>query len=598
MVLFLDVLAFSVVIPVLPNLILSMVDGDAGRAAFLQGMASSLDGTLKFFMQPLLGRISDGIGRKPVLAYSLVGSAISFGIYVVAPSVPSLFISHALHGISQCTFVIVMSAVADVEHDPDDPSSLTHSYGLIGVALGVAFVLGPVVGGALAAVLGYRAIYAISTFLFCLTFWALRVFMHETLDEVHRRPFRWSEAVPLRAALGIVSKSRGLALLSFAYLLCSFTVGVYGLWILYAKVRYGYGTLMAGVLMSLNGLIVVVAQGLVIRVLIPKYAKEGTVAVVSYAAHAVLFLLVGLATSGEWMLVSVVLFGLPSALGEPAIKSVMSHLVSKEEQGAFQGAMGSVYVLAQVFSPVIYSWIFRESLSEESRLAHPWPCPAGMDAEATSTLENVIRSNLSGGEGVPVCGGLPGTPFFVQAGVFLVASVIMRYALKMVERDAGHEKLSSNGGHRPLDGSLGSTDLLEGAEEEAMAMQEEEEEAEGEDDEEEARRRTREAKRRVGAAVVSGSSSPKRQSLVVEMRGGAGGNGGGDQGQFFPRPSTTAPTNTLAATTTTSSSISAMKKNKKNKKKQVAPGAGEEESVDLLDVSTSITDTLSPVQGN
>ena len=246
LVLFLDVLAFSIVIPILPNLILNMVDGDAGRAAFLQGAASSLDGALKFFMQPFLGRLSDSVGRKPVLAYSLIGSALSFGLYVVAPSIPTLFISHALHGLTQCTFLIAMSSVADAARwfifiyhhlnygetnpkkildNPSDPSSLTHAFGLIGVSLGTAFVLGPILGGALAEIIGFRAIYAMSSLLFIATVLALRWYMIETLDISARKQFLWSEAVPLRSARTVMSRSRGLSILALAYFLCSLTVG-------------------------------------------------------------------------------------------------------------------------------------------------------------------------------------------------------------------------------------------------------------------------------------------------------------------------------------------------------------------------------------
>jgi len=268
-VLFLDVLAFAVVIPVLPNMILAMVDGDASRAAVLQGAAATLDGALKFFMQPFLGRLSDTVGRKPVLAYSLIGSALSFSLYVVFPSVETLFISHALHGLSQCTFLTCMSSITDDVHNPDDPSALTHAFGLVGVAIGVAFVLGPIVGGALSQQLGFRAVYAISSCLFMLTFWTLAQFMKETLPVSARRPFTWKEAIPLRSAYEMFSNSKGLLVLSISYFLCSLTMGVYGVWVISSTVRYGWHELMAGVLLSLNGIVVVIAQGLVLRAIVP-----------------------------------------------------------------------------------------------------------------------------------------------------------------------------------------------------------------------------------------------------------------------------------------------------------------------------------------
>jgi len=107
--------------------------------------------------------------------------------------------------------------------------------------------------------------------------------------------------------------------------------------------------------MSLNGAIVVFGQGCLIRYLIPAIATEGTVAVVSYGAHAVLFFLVGASQTGLQMIMSICVAGIPSSLGEPSIKSVMAHLVPVDEQGSLQGVMGSVYTFAQVVSPVFYS---------------------------------------------------------------------------------------------------------------------------------------------------------------------------------------------------------------------------------------------------
>ena len=367
-----------------------------------------------------------------MLAYSLVGSALSFGLYVVAPSVPSLFISHTLHGLTQCTFLICMSAVTDATHNPDDPSSLTHAFGLIGVALGSAFVLGPIVGGVLGDILGFKAIYAISSALFMLTLWALNSFMVETLDVANRKPFNWSEAVPLRSARMVMSRSRGLSILAMAYFLCSLTVGVFTLWILYTRVRYGFGPGMAGLMMSLNGAIVVTGQGCVIRYLIPALASEGTVAVVSYLSHAVLFFLVGGARTGLQMILAICLAGVPSSLGEPAIKSVMAHLVPSDVQGSLQGVMGSVYVLAQVISPIVYSTIFRFSIDADMRAMYPTPCPEGY--EPPPELEHHDGT----------CGGLPGIVFDIQGCVFVVASLLMRYGLAVVAREGTHAAELSN----------------------------------------------------------------------------------------------------------------------------------------------------------
>lgn len=419
-VLFIDILAFALIVPVLPNMVLQMVGNDVGMAAWVQGMASGLDGGLKFFIQPLLGRLSDSVGRKPVLCYSLVVSCLAFGLYVFSPSVTTLFISHALHGVSQCTFLMCMSAITDDAHDPDDPSKLTHSFGLVGVALGVAFVVGPICGGWLSQIAGFQAVYALSTTLFVLTLWAWAVLLPETLPVEKRRPMVWSEAVPFRSGIDLFGKIKGLGLVSFAYFLCSLTVGVYNVWILFSTVQFGWDILMAGVLLSLNGFVVVVGQGFVLRQVCPAYCDEATLCVISYFSHAVLFFLVAASPTGAHMLFVILIMGVPSALGEPSMKSIMAHIVSKEEQGALQGVMGSVYVLAGAISPVVYSALFRYGISKEMRDWNPHPCVEGYFPPEE------IRHQPN------PCGGLPQLPFIAQAVVFVLATRLMSYAFTRI----------------------------------------------------------------------------------------------------------------------------------------------------------------------
>jgi DHA1 family tetracycline resistance protein-like MFS transporter len=436
LVLFLDVLAFSVVIPVLPSLILSITNGDAGQAAFLQGCASALDGIIKFLFQPLLGRLSDSVGRKPILAYSLVGSAVSFGLYVIHPSVETLFISHALHGLTQCTFLICSSAIADDQHDPENSENLTHSFGLVGVALGVAFVLGPVVGGALTNVVGFKVVYAISTLLFCLTLATLIMFMNETLPVSRRREFHCSEAIPFRTSYRLFDTYRGLFMLCVAYFLCSLTIGVYGVWILYVRVRYGWGPAGAGLMMSCNGIVVILAQGFVLRILVPKYTSEATLAVVSYTFHGILFICIANSSSGLEMLLAIAIFGVPSALGEPSIKSILAHMVPPEQGGTLQGLLGSVYTSAQVISPLVYSTIFRWSISDSMKQSFPMTCPPPVEDES------VIINNS---ESIPpdhtiFCGGLPGLPFLIQGIVFILAAALMKRGLRNGNGDINFDR--------------------------------------------------------------------------------------------------------------------------------------------------------------
>lgn len=159
----------------------------------------------------------------------------------------------------------------------------------------------------------------------------------------------------------------------------------------------------------MNGLILIFSQGVLIRWLIPIKISENNMVVVAYAIHAIMFLGIGLASGVEIMIVFQLVLGLITGMGDPSLKSLVSHLVSKENQGSLQGLLGSIFTLSQVISPPFYSYIFSIFVSEPYISLFPFTIQCKID--------NPTKCSQSG--------GLPGMPFIIQSLFYLLAALFV-----------------------------------------------------------------------------------------------------------------------------------------------------------------------------
>ena len=140
---FFDLLGFGIVIPFLP-----MYATRLGVGAGAIGLILSAYSIMQFIFAPVLGRLSDRIGRRPVIMLGLLGSSLSYVIYGFTDSFAGLLISRAVHGACAATISTAQAYVADTTEE----SKRAHAMGMMGAAFGLGFVLGPAAGGLLGAV--------------------------------------------------------------------------------------------------------------------------------------------------------------------------------------------------------------------------------------------------------------------------------------------------------------------------------------------------------------------------------------------------------------------------------------------------------------
>src|SRR5262249_47015031 len=142
-----DVMSLGLIIPVLPKLVESFEGGDTARAAEMLGLFGTAWAVMQFVFSPILGMLSDQFGRRPVILISVFGLGIDYVLMAVSPSLTWLFIGRLISGITAASFATASAYIADIT----PPQDRAKSFGLIGAAWGVGFVLGPALGGILGA---------------------------------------------------------------------------------------------------------------------------------------------------------------------------------------------------------------------------------------------------------------------------------------------------------------------------------------------------------------------------------------------------------------------------------------------------------------
>jgi len=143
--LLIDVVGLGIIIPVLPKLIEKLIHGSLSQAALYAGLLTLAYSVMQFLFSPLIGNLSDKYGRRPVLLCSLLGFGIDYLFLAFAPSIGWLFIGRAIAGITGASFTTASAYIADVS----TPEKRAQNFGLIGMAFGIGFIIGPAVGGVL-----------------------------------------------------------------------------------------------------------------------------------------------------------------------------------------------------------------------------------------------------------------------------------------------------------------------------------------------------------------------------------------------------------------------------------------------------------------
>ncbi|GAB3587490.1 TCR/Tet family MFS transporter [Hymenobacter daeguensis] len=348
-----DVIGLGIIIPVVPKLIEQLTGEGLSRAAVYSGWLTFAYAAAQFCFAPVMGGLSDKLGRRPVLLTSLLGLGLDYVFVSFAPTLAWLFVGRVIAGMAGASFTTATAYIADIS----TPEKRAQNFGLVGAAFGIGFVIGPWLGGQL-GVFGARVPFmAAAALSLCNVVYGYFV-LPESLARDKRRPFEWRRANPVASLLrlGKYPTISGLiAALVLLYLAGSATQSV---WTFYTILKFGWTEKMVGNSLAVIGLFTGLVQGGLVRVAIPKLGATRAI-VIGLLCYTVGFVLFAFAPSGGLMLAFLAPYCLGGIAG-PALQSTISGQVPATEQGELQGALTSLISVTGVIGPLMMSYLFGE----------------------------------------------------------------------------------------------------------------------------------------------------------------------------------------------------------------------------------------------
>ncbi len=349
--LLIDVIGISLIIPVMPKLIEELIHGDISIASRYNGWLVFTYAIMQFTCSPILGGLSDRFGRRPVLLISLFGLGIDYIFLALAPTIGWLFIGRAIAGICGASVTTAAAYIADVS----SPEKRAQNFGLIGVAFGLAYIIGPVIGG-VSSQMGARAPFWIAACLSLINFFYGYFVLPESLPVRSRRRFDWKRANAI-GSLGRLKKYPVISGLVVSLLLLYLAAhAVQSTWSFYTMFKFGWNETMVGYSFGALGLMVALVQGLLIRIAIPKLGKANAV-VLGLVFYMTGMLLFAFATQG-WMMFGIIVIYCMGGIAGPSLQGIISTQVSPNEQGELQGSLTSLMSATAIFGPLLMNNLF------------------------------------------------------------------------------------------------------------------------------------------------------------------------------------------------------------------------------------------------
>ena len=339
---FIDLLGFGIVIPLLPMFAEKLSVSSLGIGAIL-----AIYSLMQLLCAPVLGRISDRIGRRPVIMLGLLGSSLGYLIYGAATSFIWLLLSRAVHGACAATISTAQAYIADTT----DESGRARGMGMIGAAFGLGFVIGPAIGG----LLGRHDLRIPGYFAAALTFANLLFAAFKLPESHHPEPgarIDFSQvAAPIRDLPGQLFRHHLSRLFSVAFLTTFALAAFETTFALMIPRVYGYGPSGVGGLLAFAGLMQALAQGYLLGKFVPRLGEQRLL------LWGIALFAIGLAPlanlpSTSALLAAMAMLSIGYGFASPAVASLISKQSRRELQGEALGINQSASSMARILGPL------------------------------------------------------------------------------------------------------------------------------------------------------------------------------------------------------------------------------------------------------
>ena len=356
--LMIDAIGIGIVFPIMPDLMVRVGAGSTAEGAFWGGVMMSSYAVAMFLFGPIIGSLSDAYGRRPILILALVTLTIDYVIMAMAETYWLLLVGRILAGVAGATYITATAYIADIA----EPEQRGASFGMIGAAFGIGFVLGPAIGG-IASSLHITAPFWIAAGLSALNV-AFGIFiLPESLKPENRRPFGKRDLNPFGTILRAFVLP-GLAIPLICIFVFEFANLVYPtLWAFWGREVFGWDGFTIGLTLSAYGILIAAVQAGVLPQLTKRLGDYPTLMI------AIIASLIGLVGFGFTNTIWAVIIFLPiSALSDmapPLMTAFAANRVGEDQQGLVQGVIASLSSVAAVAAPLALTGVFEQFVNAE-----------------------------------------------------------------------------------------------------------------------------------------------------------------------------------------------------------------------------------------
>jgi MFS transporter, DHA1 family, tetracycline resistance protein len=341
----LDAVGIGLIFPILPRLIEEVTH--AQDVVFDIGILTALYAAMQFAFAPVLGALSDRLGRRPVLLVSLGGAAVNYLLMAVAPSLWLLMLGRAIAGLTSANISVANAYITDISSE----EARAKHFGLFNSMFGIGFILGPVLGGVLGDYwlrLPFIAAAGLNAANLLLALFVLpesRTPSREKIDLAALNPLR-----PLRWVLSMKS----LMPVVTVFFVLSASGEVYGTcWALWSNDVFQWNGLWIGLSLGSFGVCQSVAQASLPGPAVKLLGERGTV-LTGIAGACVTLVALAFTTHG-WVVFAIMPIVALAGIGTPALQALATRLVDESQQGEFQGVLASAMSLASIIGPLAFS---------------------------------------------------------------------------------------------------------------------------------------------------------------------------------------------------------------------------------------------------
>jgi DHA1 family tetracycline resistance protein-like MFS transporter len=341
---FVDMIGFGIIIPILP-LYAERLHASPVAIGWLTGIYSGM----QIVFTPLLGRLSDRFGRRPVLMLSIAGTAVGFALMGLANSLVMLFVARIIAGITGGNISIPQAYIADVT----TPETRSRSMGMIGAAFGLGFTFGPMIGGLMSRI-SYGAPFYFAAALAVANVLLIYVLLPESLSREQRTTAHADAPIAevFRHGRGLMF---GTVVATYFFLVAGFSI-MNTLFALFTEKRFGYDAHANGYLFGFVGILTVLVQGGMIGRLV-KIFGETALARVGMVLTTIALGLLPLVRDLPMLLLVCVGLSFGSGFASPPLNGLASQLIDRAWQGRAMGVLQSAGSLARLLGPLLGGWL-------------------------------------------------------------------------------------------------------------------------------------------------------------------------------------------------------------------------------------------------